>query len=307
MLSGNRIDILVVGDFLLDTYTTGLVRRISPEAPVPVLEVKKQESQPGGAGNVVLNLSKLGANVYAAGRIGSDVNGTQLIDVLVRQGVNIEALFSSSEPTPVKNRLISESQQLLRVDWETITPLSPAFEDQLLHHLLPLIPQMDVIALSDYGKGVVTDSLSAALIFAAKEASVPLIVDPKGRDFSKYRGATILKPNTKEAYDAANLPTTASLEQVAERLLNLELDHLLITRSEAGMSLFSSDQSRRDFPTHSREVKDVTGAGDTVLAVLSFALAHRLDIESAIRLANRAAGIVVQRLGCAQVTLKEII
>jgi D-glycero-beta-D-manno-heptose-7-phosphate kinase len=307
LIGKTQVSILVIGDFLLDTYTRGHVHRISPEAPVPVLEVHSEDARPGGAGNVVLNLTKLNARVFAAGRVGTDSQGTQLMDYLAHEQVDLTALFPSSEPTPVKNRLIAESQQLLRVDREMIAPLSPALEQRLLKQIDQILPHVDVIALSDYGKGVITVSLCTSVMKMAKTASIPLIADPKGRDFTKYRGATILKPNLKEAYDAAHLPLQAPLEEVAKRLLSFELEHLLITRSEAGMSLFSSDASRHDFPTHAREVKDVTGAGDTVLAVLSFALAHRLDIHSAIRLANRAASIAVQRIGCAQVTLEEII
>lgn len=310
MLAGNplrSVSVLVVGDFLLDTYTTGTVRRISPEAPVPILEVTALDSRPGGAGNVVLNLASLGARVFAAGRIGVDADGERLLAALSGANTDLSALLPSKHPkTPVKNRLVANGQQLLRVDSEVITPITPAFEESLFSHLSPLLSKIDIIALSDYGKGIATPTLLARLIETARTRNIPIIIDPKGRDFAKYRNATIIKPNLKEAYDAANLTYDQPLELVAERLLPLGFDHLLITRSEEGITLFTKNV-RKDFPVRLREVKDVTGAGDTVLAVLSVALGNGLSIEDAIPFANCAAGLVIERLGCAQVTLEELL
>jgi D-glycero-beta-D-manno-heptose-7-phosphate kinase len=299
---------LVVGDFMLDTYTTGRVKRISPEAPVPIIEVQRQESRPGGAGNVVLNLIALGAKVLLSGRIGADFAGEQLKHSLSKDGVDLQGLLiEKNYPTPVKNRLIADSQQLLRVDVETISPISRLFENQIIEQLESLIPQVKVIALSDYGKGFLTPSLIANVICLAKSSNVPIIVDPKGADFIKYKGATILKPNLTEAYAAARMQLDAPLDAVAQRILEIsDADLLLITRSEAGMSLFNRNLIRRDFPVRSREVKDVTGAGDTVLAVFSAALANGLDLCFAAQLANIAAGIAIERLGCAQVTISEL-
>lgn len=299
---------LVIGDFMLDTYTTGRVKRISPEAPVPVMEVQRTESRPGGAGNVVLNLTALGAKVILFGRIGADSEGLQLKQSLARDGVDLQALLvEDNYQTPVKNRLIADSQQLLRVDLEVIRPISASFEEKVVDQLRRLIPQAKVIALSDYGKGFLTPSLIAKVISLAKLAKIPIIVDPKGADFRKYRGATVLKPNLSEAYAAAQMGGDASLDDVAERILEMsDVDLLLITRSEAGISLFDRQLTRRDFPVRSREVKDVTGAGDTVLAVLSAALANRLDVSFAAQLANIAAGIAIERLGCVQVTISEL-
>ncbi len=299
---------LVIGDFMLDTYTTGRVKRISPEAPVPVMEVQRQESRPGGAGNVVLNLIALGAKVILSGRIGADRAGEQLKQSLSKDGVDLQGLqLEENYQTPVKNRLIADSQQLLRVDIETIRSIPEVFESQIIEQLIHLIPQVKVIALSDYGKGFLTTSLIAKVISLAKASKVPIIVDPKGADFIKYRGATILKPNLSEAYAAAQMPPDSSLDAVAKRIIEIsDVDLLLITRSEAGMSLFDRTFMRRDFPVRSREVKDVTGAGDTVLAVISAALANGLDFCFAAQLANIAAGIAIERLGCIQVTLSEL-
>jgi D-beta-D-heptose 7-phosphate kinase/D-beta-D-heptose 1-phosphate adenosyltransferase len=302
------ISALVVGDYMLDTYTTGRVKRISPEAPVPVMEVIKQESRPGGAGNVVLSLLALGAHVMAAGRIGDDRDGREIETSLLKDGANVESLFAEKlYRTPVKNRLIADSQQLLRVDQEKIAPISSLFEAHLMDKLTDVSKRAQVIALSDYGKGLLTPSLISKVIALARGSDIPIIVDPKGIDFAKYRGATILKPNLAEAYAAAKMELSEPLEAVAEKIHQItDIDYLLITRSESGISLFDRSMRRKDFPVRSREVKDVTGAGDTVLAVISAALANGLDLSIAVQLANIAAGIAIERLGCIQVTLAEL-
>ena len=297
---------LVIGDFMLDTYTTGKVKRISPEAPGPVMEVLRQESRAGGAGNVVLNLTTLGGKVWAIGRVGNDKAGLQLREQLGdadTTGFVVEMDYH----TPVKNRLISDSQQLIRIDFETVTPLKTELEAKVISDLQRVIPTVQVVAISDYGKGFLTQAILAAAIQLAKEHKIPLIVDPKGADFSKYHGASVLKPNLSEAYAAAKLPASASLDEVAACILRTtEIDRLLITRSEAGISLFDRNGVRSDFPVRSKEVKDVTGAGDTVLATLCTALANKLDMSTAIQLANISAGISIERLGCVQITLSEM-
>lgn len=299
---------LVLGDFLLDTYTTGHVGRISPEAPVPIMEVVSEESKAGGAGNAVLNLIALGGSVFAVGRIGSDGKGEELRDRLMQKGADTSSLFiERGYQTPVKNRLISNSQQLLRVDFEKISPLPIDIEKLVIKQLKHLIPQVQVIAISDYGKGFLSHLLIQTAIELGKFFKVPTIVDPKGSDFSKYRGATIIKPNLSEAYLAAKMNRTVSLDKVADEILHrTQVEQLLITRSEAGISLFDQTRKRKDFSVRSKEVKDVTGAGDTVLAVISLALANKLEMPVAIQLANIAAGLSIERLGCAQITLSEI-
>ncbi len=302
------ISALVIGDFMLDTYTTGRVKRISPEAPVPVLEVQSQHELPGGAGNVVLNLCALGAKVVVAGRIGSDAAGERLKQSLNRSDIDLRGLLEEQGyKTPVKNRLIADSQQILRVDSEMIAPISERFEEQILAWIEKAIPGVQVIALSDYAKGFLTKTLIAEVIRLAGRAKVPVIVDPKGIDFAKYRGATILKPNLSEAYAAVKGSAQDSLDRVAKEIFSLaEIEWLLITRSEAGISLYNRDLERQDFPVRSKEVKDVTGAGDTVLAMISAAIANQLNLSIATPLANIAAGIAIERIGCAQVTLSEV-
>ena len=293
---------LVLGDFLLDTYTTGRVKRISPEAPVPVMEVLKQESRPGGAGNVVLNLVTLGAKVQAIGRVGNDEAGRELQKLLGQT-----LLLEEGYKTPLKNRLISDSQQLLRVDFETRSPIHPNLEEQVISLLEQTIPNVQVVAISDYGKGFLSNGILSAAIRIGRRENIPVIVDPKGIDFGKYRGASMIKPNLSEAYAAAARSSCAPLDEVARALLETtQVDRLLITRSESGLSLFDAKCNRSDFPVRSREVKDVTGAGDTVLATLCLGIANGLDIAATAQLANISAGLSIERLGCVQITLSEM-
>lgn len=309
MLSRFRsVRVLVIGDFMLDTYTTGKVKRISPEAPVSVLHVQKEESRPGGAGNVVLNLVSLGAEVIAVGRIGYDFGGEMLRDALESEGVDIENLIlQKGYKTPVKNRLIADAQQVLRVDFETVSFLPEPLEEDVINRLPPLMDEVQIIAISDYGKGFLSRSLLRKIIEMASAKDIPVIVDPKGDDFAKYSGATAIKPNLTEAYAAAKLPLEAPLDQVASIILqNCGVEMLIVTRSEAGISLFNKNGQQIDFPVRSKEVKDVTGAGDTVLSMISIALANKLDIKYGAQLANIAAGMAIERLGCARINLSEM-
>jgi len=303
------IKVCVIGDFVLDTYVTGCVARISPEAPVPVLHAKEQKHHPGMAGNVALNLLSLGAEVFVCGRVGPDKEGKQLIKELRQEGIDVEAMVVQKKyRTSVKHRMIANAQQLLRVDFEEVTPLSPLLEKQLMQTLPERLKSMDVIALSDYKKGFLTERLIEVIIACAREAHIPLIVDPKGEDFSKYRGCTLIKPNLQEAYAAAKLPQGTSLDQVALALLQTaQPEYVLITRSEHGMSLFHTSGKREDFGVKSQEVKDVTGAGDTVLAMVTMGMGNRLDVGVCAQLANVAASIAIQKVGCARVSLTQVV
>jgi len=300
--------VLVIGDFMLDSYTNGKIHRISPEAPVSVLQAHSEESLPGGAGNVVLNLSSLGAQVTAIGRVGRDFAGEEIRSSLEQEGVDIRGLlFQKRYKTPVKNRFIADSQQVLRVDFETITPFPEDLEHEITQKLPDLMDDCQIVAISDYGKGFLSHSLLGVVIEMAKVRHIPVIVDPKGVDFTKYRGATILKPNLSEAYAAAKLPPEISLDEVAATILKTcGVEQLLITRSQEGISLFNRSGARFDFPVRSKEVKDVTGAGDTVLGMLSVALANDLDIRYASQLSNIAAGMVIERIGCARINLSDM-
>lgn len=304
----NPVRVGVIGDYMYDTYTTGKVRRISPEAPVSVLHVLKEEGRPGGAGNVVLNLVSLGAQVVAVGRVGPDVAGESIVKLLAAEGVNVDGMVVQAPyQTPVKNRLIADAQQVLRVDFETVSPIPESVEQEVVEKLPALLDKIDILAVSDYGKGFLSPSLLMAIIEMAKARDIPVIVDPKGDDFTRYQGATVLKPNLHEAYAAAKLSHQSALEQVAEALFKkVSIDLLMITRSEAGISLFSREGQRVDFPVRSKEVKDVTGAGDTVLAMVSVALGNKLEVADAAQLANIAAGIAIERLGCARINLSDL-
>lgn len=302
------IKVLVIGDFLLDTYTFGKAKRISPEAPVAVVNVIKEESKAGGAGNVVLNLVSLGAQVVAVGRVGCDKAGTILCNTLETEGVNVEGIISEPEySTPVKNRVIADTQQIVRIDHEQFIPISQLTEETIISLLPSLIKDVKIIAISDYGKGFLSQKLLRAIISIGRERNIPIIADPKGIDFTKYQGATIIKPNLGEAFAAANLPTDAPLEKVAERILDIaNAETLMITRSEAGISLFHRNKTREDFPVRKREVKDVTGAGDTVLAMLACSLANNLSLTEAVQLSNVAAGIAIEKVGCARISLSDL-
>jgi D-beta-D-heptose 7-phosphate kinase/D-beta-D-heptose 1-phosphate adenosyltransferase len=300
--------ILVIGDFILDSYTIGKVRRISPEAPVPVVNVIKEELRPGGAGNVVLNLLSLGAHVVAVGRIGPDAWGTQLQQVLASEGVSTTGLFvQPGYPTPVKTRIIADGQQIVRVDRESVIPLSEQLEQQIIDALPKMLDGVKVVAISDYGKGFLSQTLLSAVLEQSRQRQIFTIVDPKGIDFTKYSGASLIKPNLGEAYAAANLTHDTSLDLVAAKLLQLaKAEMLLVTRSESGISIFCSKGSRNDFPVRIREVKDVTGAGDTVLAMLAYAVGNGLSISEAAQLSNLAAGVAIERFGCARVSLSDV-
>lgn len=300
--------VMVVGDLMLDTYTIGKARRISPEAPVAVIQVQREEHRPGGAGNVILNLVSLGADVVAVGRVGQDNAADLMRHVLDEEGVNIAGIVTQPGlKTPVKNRILAENQQIVRVDHETVTPITEALENEVIALLPGLMQGVDVVAISDYGKGFLSRNLLRALIDTAKSKGIPIISDPKGVDFTKYSGSTVIKPNLGEAYAAANLLPDAPLEQAASRILEIaDADTLMVTRSEAGISLFHRNGTRDDFPVKIREIKDVTGAGDTVLAMLACAVANGLPITTAARLSNVAAGIAIEHFGCARVSLSQL-
>lgn len=300
--------VMVIGDFLLDAYTFGKARRISPEAPVAIVQVIKEESRPGGAGNVALNLISLGTEVVVVGRIGKDSAGELLCKELSDEGINIQGMVvQHGFPTPVKNRIIAENQQIVRIDHEVISPIPELLEQRVIDSLPALMEGVNVVAISDYGKGFLSKTLLIAIVDIARQKGIQIVTDPKGIDFAKYRGTTLLKPNLSEAYAAANLPFDAPLELVAERVLQLaQAEVLMITRSEAGISLFHQNGVREDFPVRVREVKDVTGAGDTVLAMVTCALANQLPLAAAVQLSNVAAGIAIEHLGCARVSLSEL-
>ena len=295
--------ILVVGDVMLDRYWFGEVSRISPEAPVPVVLVGAQEERPGGAANVARNCAALGARVQLLSVIGRDESGARLAQLVAKEGVHAKLHRDASLQTTQKLRVIGRQQQLLRIDFET-APSREVLASKLADFEQAL-PDCDLVILSDYGKGGLTHI--ARMIRLARAARKPVLVDPKGDDYSRYKGATMVTPNRAELRQViGSWRTEKDLERRAQGLRRaLGLEALLLTRSEEGMSLFRAGRSLR-VKADVREVYDVSGAGDTVIATVGVMLASGMKLEDAVRVANRAAGIVVGKLGPAVASLEEL-
>lgn len=300
----DRARVLVVGDLMLDRYWYGDTSRISPEAPVPVVHVGESEERPGGAGNVALNIAGLGGHAQLLGLTGEDEAAQALRQRLDGIGVACHFQIAPGQPTVTKLRVISRHQQLIRLDFEDGFH---AVDSRVLQSPYEgLLDQADVVVLSDYGKGTLT--AVPALIEAARRAGKPVLIDPKGRDYSIYKGATLITPNMSE-FEAVvgHCSNDEEVETRGEALRQaLELEALLVTRSEKGMTLIRQGQPVLHLPTRAREVFDVTGAGDTVISALATSLAAGLDLAEATALANLAAGVVVGKLGTASVTVPEL-
>jgi D-beta-D-heptose 7-phosphate kinase / D-beta-D-heptose 1-phosphate adenosyltransferase len=296
--------VLVVGDLMLDRYWTGRTGRISPEAPVPVVQIDGIEDRPGGAANVALNAAALGAKVTLLGMCGDDESATLLEEKLSAVDVVCDFVRVSGFDTITKLRVLSRNQQLIRLDFEK--SFACADKSQLQQAFINKLGEADVVILSDYDKGCLSSVQD--LIKLAREHNVPTIVDPKGSDFSKYRGATLLTPNMGEFEGVAgHCEDELQLVQRAQAMIdNLSLENLLVTRSEKGMTLIQKAQTELHLPAKAREVFDVTGAGDTVVATLSAALAAGVNMADACALANAAASVVVGKLGTSSVTATEL-
>jgi D-beta-D-heptose 7-phosphate kinase/D-beta-D-heptose 1-phosphate adenosyltransferase len=300
---------LVVGDVMLDEYVWGQVNRISPEAPVPVVDVRRRTYVPGGAANVAAGIAALGGRPLVGGVLGDDLPAAQLREALTERGLELDGLLSvAGRSTTTKTRVIAHSQQVVRADVEERAPLAGETSQDLLRWAEARLEDVDVAVVSDYAKGVVSPDLARGMIEAARARGKPVVVDPKGSDYSKYRGATVLTPNIADAKRAANIAPDEFVElaDVAHRLADVVRGSaLLITRGSEGMSLISDDGSL-DVAATAQDVYDVTGAGDTVVAALAVALGSGLTLEESVRLANAAAGIVVSKVGTASVTLDEL-
>lgn len=306
-----EIRCLVVGDLMLDEYLWGKAERISPEAPVQVVDVVREELRLGGAGNVVHNLAALGADVSVCSVVGDDQNGRELLEKFCQHHIDTRAIFlDPGRRTSRKTRVVAAHQQIVRIDRESREALPTSVEQQLCLWIAAHASEFKVVVLSDYNKGVLTPTVIASVVAAAAQAGIPVLVDPKGTDYTRYGGATLLTPNRKEAEVASGIAIkdTASLADAAAVIMGATgLQHLLITRSEEGMSLFSLGGEVVHIPTVAREVFDVSGAGDTVLATLAVGVASGLTMAESARLANVAAGIAVGKLGTSIVTPQEII
>ena len=302
-------NILVIGDLMIDHYLWGSTNRISPEAPVQVVDVKKETTVLGGAGNVVNNLVSLGADVMVISVVGDDKIADELTQMLEDIKVRHYLICDENRKTTKKSRIIASNQQVIRYDHELKDDISKESEALITLGLLNIISQFDVVLVSDYGKGVVTDSLMSKINFCASGNNIKVLVDPKGSDYTKYIGSYLLTPNKKEAIEATNIDINdeASLKVALQKLHNTAcLQVPMITLSEDGIAILDENDEVVIKPTVAREVYDVTGAGDTVLASLGYCLANGDDIVYSMEFANLAAGVVVGKLGSATATLEEI-
>ena len=297
--------VLVIGDVMLDSYLWGSVTRISPEAPVPIVNVKSRNKTLGGAANVALNLKALGATVQVLSLIGTDADGDELLELFEQQGIGSSGVLKSdSRPTTVKHRIMSGSQQMLRVDAETDAILTAEEEQQLLQVLPAQLEGVSVVVFEDYDKGVLSDSFIKAVIAEAEKRKIPTVVDPKKRQFFAYSGATLFKPNLKELREGLGTDIQLQTDSLTETLKRaaaalhqqMPVQQLLLTLSEFGV--FATDfQHHHHYPAHRREIADVSGAGDTVISVAALALAAGVPLGELAAMANVAGGLVCEHVG----------
>jgi len=303
--------VMVLGDFILDNFIWGTVSRISPEAPVPVVKVNRESYVPGGSLNVAYNVATLGGNVLPIGVLGKDLHGRMLLKVMRQRGIDTGGVISdASRPTTLKTRIIAHHQQVVRFDKEHTEPISAIDKKAIVNFVKKRIADTQVVIIEDYGKGVISEDLLEEVIQVALRAGKRVLVDPKEKHFDYYQGVTALTPNRYEAYSALGYEVNGkhSVEEVGRKLLSkLRLECLLITLGEEGMALFEKNGKVSHIPTVAKEVFDVSGAGDTVIAVFALALAAGADFSEAAMLSNLAAGVVVGKLGTATVTETELL
>ncbi len=302
--------VAILGDAMLDRYIWGEVNRISPEAPVPVVEVRDETIRFGGAANVAENVAALGATADVIGVVGDDDHGRDLMGRLGARGVGVGHLLTvDGRPTTTKTRIIAHNQQIVRADREHAHALAEAAEDSLIKSLREVVPVSDVLIISDYGKGVVSERTLEAALGAARDGETKVCVDPKESHFSRYLGVTAITPNLKEAAGAVGYAMSSDDDLLRggwELRERLDAECVIVTRGEHGMSLFMRGGEYAYLPTVAREVFDVTGAGDTVVSVLGVALAAGASMVEAAMIANHAAGIVIREIGTASITVDEI-
>ncbi len=301
--------ILVLGDFMLDHFVMGRVDRISPEAPVPVVDVEGETFRLGGAGNVVMNGKELGASLIPLGVIGEDWAGERIRELLARENLPAGGLLTSTRPTTLKTRILAHQQQVVRVDREQRAPIVDEIQNQLVKQFVDAIDSVDGIIVSDYAKGTLTASLLSRILPEARKRNKLLCLDPKTRHFSSYTPVTVITPNQAEAATLLgySILTEEDLAEAACRILKMiDCKALLITRGDKGMALFMNGELTV-VPTKAREVYDVTGAGDTVVSTLCLALAAGAEMLEAVELANAAAGVVVGKIGTASVNVTELL
>jgi D-beta-D-heptose 7-phosphate kinase/D-beta-D-heptose 1-phosphate adenosyltransferase len=305
-----RASVLVLGDLMLDRFVRGEVHRICPEAPVPVVRVRQCDDHLGGAGNVAANLRSLGGEVVVAGAVGTDAAGERVREMLAALGVDTGALLGlASRSTTTKTRVIAHQQQVVRIDDEETVPLPPAAVTTLTESVMAWLDQVQLLVVSDYAKGVIEPGFLGRVLEEARRRGLPTTIDPKVQNMAHYQPATVVTPNQGEASQATGLAITGdeeALEAGRHLLGRLDVDALLMTRGEKGMLLCRRNETPLFLPTVAREVYDVTGAGDTVIAALSLALAAGATLQEAAILANRAASVVVGKLGTATCSATEL-
>jgi D-beta-D-heptose 7-phosphate kinase/D-beta-D-heptose 1-phosphate adenosyltransferase len=301
--------IAVIGDVMLDVYVRGAVGRISPEAPIPIVEIRDKDVKlPGGAANVAANVASLGGSAALIGIIGRDPSGRDLARELKRRHVDISGLLAVQDrPTTEKIRVIGGAQQLVRLDREVTAPISEQHQAQLIDHAVAAVRRADGVIFEDYNKGVLTPRVIRSVMSSARRLHKVVTVDPKFRNFFEFKGATVIKPNMKEVVAALGTDGSGELETVGAKILQRTgCGAVVLTRSEHGMTLFERRKPPITIPTLAREVFDVSGAGDTVIATLTLALAAGASLLQAAALANYAAGIEVEKLGVATVSIAEL-
>jgi len=310
MMDFSAVTVLCVGDVMLDRFIYGTMERISPEAPVPVLRLDRTREMAGGVGNVASNILSLGGRAILVGLVGSDPQGAALRAIIAGQGMVTEALVATAaRPTICKSRFIAAHQQVVRADEESRLALQPDEEAGLLAAIDRHLASAQVLVLSDYGKGVCAPDVLSHAIGAARRRGIPVFVDPKSSDFSRYRGATCITPNARELAAAAGLPADDedSVERAARAVMaQAQAEAILATRSEKGMMLVERGRPAQSVPARAREVFDVSGAGDTVLAAMALAHGAGFSLARAMRIANAAAGVVVGKLGTATADIVEV-
>lgn len=306
----NRLKILVIGDLILDEFIWGNVRRISPEAPVPVVEVTRESLRLGGSANVVNNLNALGCKSALCGIVGNDLNGERLKNLLEEMGVDCTGIIQkNNRPTAIKTRVIAQHQQVVRFDKERVLAVSELTRGKITGYIKSILNSIDAVIISDYGKGVISKELLEEIIPIITANNIPLAVDPKLLNFPFYNKVTVITPNHHEAAEASGFSTEDEenlIEAGSALLKKQESDYILITRGENGMSLFEKNGELTHIPTVARDVYDVTGAGDTVIATIALALASGASMKEAAVMSNHAAGIVVGKLGTATASIDEL-
>ncbi len=311
VLNNPAPNVLVIGDIMLDHYIFGSADRLSPEAPVPIVNVKRESKIIGGAANVASNLITLGAKVTLAGVIGNDPFGSEIIKALIEKDINTSLIVKDdSRVTTVKTRIIAGTHQIVRIDREHIYDISVELEEIFFELLTAEISKCDIVVLSDYNKGLLTHNLSLKIIGLGKQLNKRIIVDPKGLDYSKYNGAYLIKPNRKELLEASKterINDEADLIKAAHIILDTtNARYLIVTLSEAGIAIITKEDCRV-FPVVATEVFDVTGAGDTVIATIAYCLSLGFTMDEAAVISNYAAAIVIKHVGSATTTTAEII